>query len=155
MRSVRVLLVDDNASFLESAARFLATERSLAIVGRASSGPEAIDKVDALRPDVVLMDIGMPGMSGLEATRRIKARPGAPRIVMISIHDSAEHRRAAEDAGADGYVGKWEFAGSVMAALAAVLRRVAPTALDDLCQAFTELPPPRDECPKARDDDRP
>jgi DNA-binding NarL/FixJ family response regulator len=117
MGDISVLLVDDNAEFLESAAQFLAREQGLRIVGQASSGPEAIDQVGVLRPDVVLMDVEMPGMSGLEATRRIKAAAAAPRVVIVSLHDSLEHRRAAEQAGADGYIGKGEFVSRVMGAL--------------------------------------
>src|SRR5262245_61164268 len=121
MESIKVLVVDDNAKFLESAVRFLATEPGVAVVGQASSGREAIDMVEILRPDVVLMDVTMPGMSGLEAARRIKAGAAAPKVLVISMHDSPAHRMAAEDAGVDGYVGKWEFAGSVVAAIKAVV----------------------------------
>src|SRR5262245_3448631 len=121
MASIKVLVVDDNARFRESAVRFLATEPGIIVVGQAGSGREAIDMVEVLGPDVVLMDVTMPGMSGIEAARHIKARAAAPKVLMVSMHDSAAHRLAAEDAGVDGYVGKWEFAGSVVAALKAVL----------------------------------
>ncbi len=115
--AVRILLVDDSNQFLEVAARFLAGQPGLDIVGCAGSGEEAIRQVERLDPDVVLMDVSMPGMGGLEATRRIKARPVPPRIVVVSMHDSHELRRMAEAAGADGYVGKWAFASSVVEAV--------------------------------------
>jgi two-component system NtrC family sensor kinase len=117
---VSVLLVDDNPDFLESAAQFLEAEPGLTVVGRAASGAEAIEMVQTLRPDVVLIDIAMPGMSGLDTTRRIKSRPDAPKVLFVSMYDSMEHRLAAEAAGADGYVGKWEFAGAVVAAIRAL-----------------------------------
>jgi PAS domain S-box-containing protein len=118
---VKVLMVDDSPDFLESATQFLSAEPSVVVVGHAASGMEAIEKVEVLRPDVVLMDLAMPGMPGIEAARRIKARPAPPRVLLVSMYDSREHRLAAEDAGADGYVGKWEFGGRVMAALGAML----------------------------------
>lgn len=114
MGAVRVLLVDDSVSFLHSATRFLSIEPWLIVVAHARSGTEAIDMAEAFQPDVVLMDLAMPGMSGLEATRRIKALPRAPKVVLISTYDSAGHREAAMEAGADGYLGKTEFVGRVL-----------------------------------------
>ncbi len=86
--SLRILLVDDNAQFLEVAARTLATVPAIEIVGRALSGRDALEQVTQLQPDLVLMDVAMPNMNGLEATRHIKAQPGAPRVVMLTLHDS-------------------------------------------------------------------
>jgi CheY-like chemotaxis protein len=117
---IKVVIVDDSPDFLDSAAQFLEAEPGITVVGRAGSGAEAMAVVEALRPDVALIDIAMPDMSGLEATRRIKARPSAPKVLFVSLHDSAEHRRAAEAAGADGYVGKWEFASVIASAIRAV-----------------------------------
>ncbi len=122
MGILRILLVDDNVDFLETAARFLAAEPGLVILDRARSGPEAIEKARVLQPDVIIMDLAMPGMTGLEATRRIKAQSPATKIVLISMYDSAEHRLAAADAGVDGYLGKWEFFGSVLPLLRALMR---------------------------------
>jgi two-component system NtrC family sensor kinase len=114
---LRILLVDDSNQFVEVAARFLADQAGLSIVGTAVSGEDAIRQVERLDPDVVLMDVSMPGMGGLEATRRLKARPAPPRVVVVSMHDSRELRRMAEAAGADGYVAKWAFATSVVEAV--------------------------------------
>ena len=74
----RILLVDDSLHFIESAERFLSEELGVNVVGSALSGIEAIDQVMRLRPDLVLMDVAMPGMDGLEATHKIKAMPNAP-----------------------------------------------------------------------------
>jgi DNA-binding NarL/FixJ family response regulator len=106
---IRILLVDDSPEFLESATRFLSTDPRIEIVGCALSGAEAVEQVTRVQPDLVLMDCGMPGMNGLEATHNIKAWPGAPRVVILTLHDNAEYRAAAQAAGADGYVTKSEF----------------------------------------------
>jgi PAS domain S-box-containing protein len=122
-RPISILLVDDSTDFLESATRFLASKPGITVVGQATSGAEAIGAVQTLRPDIVLMDVAMTGVNGLEATRQIKALPNPPRVLLVSMYDSAELRLVAEAAGADGFVGKWEFAASV---LAAILTAVPP-----------------------------
>ncbi len=106
MRSVRVLLVDDSREFLESAVQFLSTHRAIEIVGCAWSGREALEQVAALKPDLVLIDLVMPSMNGLDTTRTIKAGPAAPRIVIMTLHDIPEYRDAALDAAADGFIAK-------------------------------------------------
>ncbi len=108
MSPLRVLLVDDSHDFLESAARFLSEYPSLEIVGWTFSGRDARELVARLQPDLVLMDLTMPGMNGLEATRQIKALPGAPCVVILTLYDNHEYRSAAEAAGADGFVTKSE-----------------------------------------------
>ena len=105
---MRVLLVDDDPVFLQSAARLLAPEAGFTVVGRARTGAEAIEQAGALSPDLVLMDVEMPDMDGLETTRRLKALPIAPRVLLVSIYDSEARRFDAAAAGADGYIGKWE-----------------------------------------------
>ena len=109
MSIIRALLVDDYADFLESASQFLSTVPEIKVVGRASSGEEALQAVDRLHPDLVLMDLAMPGMSGLEATRRIKEQTGAPRVVIITLYNNQGYRVAAQAAGADGFMTKSEF----------------------------------------------
>jgi DNA-binding NarL/FixJ family response regulator len=104
--SVRVLLVDDSSEFLQSAARFLTIDPQVEIVGCALSVPEALQQVDRLHPDLVLMDLAMPGTNGLEATRRIKAELGAPRVIILTLYDFAEYRAEAQAACADGFVAK-------------------------------------------------
>jgi CheY-like chemotaxis protein len=106
MKRVKVMLVDDSPVFAEAAVSFLAGERRLDILAAASSGHEALGRLDAEQPDLVLMDLHMPAMDGIEATRRIKLRAGAPRVIMISLDDTVEHRSAAKAAGADAFLGK-------------------------------------------------
>lgn len=103
---IRVLLVDDSVTFLDSAARFLANDPRIEISGRALSGSEAIQQAQRLQPDVVVLDVAMPGMNGLEATRHIKAQPHAPRVIIVTMGDEAEYRAAAHQVGADGFVPK-------------------------------------------------
>jgi two-component system invasion response regulator UvrY len=112
MKSVKVLLADDNQRFLESTERFLRSipDINMVAVGKALSGEEAIRLSSELKPDLILMDLAMPGMSGLEATRLIKQAGEAPRVVILTIHENDEYRRAAEGAGADGFVTKSDFA---------------------------------------------
>ncbi|MBV8887849.1 MAG: response regulator transcription factor [Chroococcidiopsidaceae cyanobacterium CP_BM_RX_35] len=106
---MRILLVDDNLAFLESATRFLSEEAQLKIVGQLLSGREALEQIPQLYPDLVLMDLAMPEMNGLEATSWIKKQPNAPYVVILTLNDSAEYRAAAEAVGADGLISKSEF----------------------------------------------
>lgn len=108
MPSLRILLVDDSLAFLESATRFLAIDKKLEIVGRVLSGEEALVQVPQLCPDLVLMDMAMPGMNGLEATRQIKERSSSPYVVVLTLNDGSEYRTAALAVGADGFVTKSE-----------------------------------------------
>lgn len=107
-KPVRVLLVDDNEDFLHSARDWLAG-RSLEVVGVARSGTEALEAVDRLAPDLVLMDAVMTGMTGFEATRRIKERDDAPRVVILTFHESQAARLEAWVAGADEFIAKAQF----------------------------------------------
>jgi len=105
---VRTLMVDDHTAFLEELAHLLEEDREMDVAGRAASGEEALEQTAALRPDLVLMDFVMPGMGGLEATRRLKTSTGtdAPRVIMLSLHEHPMYREAALNAGADGFIPK-------------------------------------------------
>jgi two-component system invasion response regulator UvrY len=109
MGPIRTFLVDDSHEFLESAASFLTLQPAIEVVGHACSAQDALDQVSRLRPDLVLMDWAMPGMTGLEATRALKTQPGAPCIVMLTIYDVPKYRAAAREAGADGFISKTDF----------------------------------------------
>ena len=104
----RVLLVDDSPEFLDSAAHFLNTDPRIEIVGRAFSGRGALEKVPVLKPDLVLMDLSMPEMNGLDATRELKSDPQAPRVIILTLHDNPEYRAAATAVHADGFISKTE-----------------------------------------------
>ena len=102
----RVLLVDDNQDFLKAAKRFLRTVPGLELVGEATSAKQAVELSAALQPDLVLMDVAMPGMNGLAATRRIKQQPNAPKVIMLTLHTQSAFGALANEAGADGFLQK-------------------------------------------------
>lgn len=113
MASLRVLLVDDNPEFLRSAAECLSAEPDVELVGTASDGYEAIGLARELRPDCVLIDLIMPNMNGLTATRAMRAGSLAPRIIVVTLYDHPANRQAALAAGADGLIAKTMFADQI------------------------------------------
>jgi len=114
MRKITVLLVDDHDGFINAALRHLRKLEWLEVVGRAANGLEAIERSESLRPDVVLMDLAMPEMGGLQATRLIKTQDAPPFVVIASHFDDAEHRTHALRAGADGFVSKLSYIQEVL-----------------------------------------
>jgi len=114
MRELKVLLVDDHPGFIGAALRQLRRLEWLTVVGSAGNGIEAIAQCETLRPDVVLMDLAMPEMGGLQATRLIKAQDNPPYIVIASHFDDTEHREHALRAGADAFVSKLAYIQDVM-----------------------------------------
>ena len=114
MSKITVLLVDDHEGFINAALRHLRKVEWLEVVGRAGNGLEAIERSEALRPDVVLMDLAMPEMGGLQATRLIKTQDAPPFVVIASHFDDAEHREHAMRAGADDFVSKLSYIQEVL-----------------------------------------
>ena len=114
METITVLLVDDHAGFINAALRHFRKVDWLTVVGTAGNGLEAIERSEALRPQVVLMDLAMPEMGGLQATRLIKAQDNPPYVVIASHFDDAEHREHATRAGADNFVSKLSYIQDVM-----------------------------------------
>jgi CheY-like chemotaxis protein len=106
---VRILLVDDSDEFRRQAARYLAAAPGCRVEAFASSGEEAIEVEKKVAPDLVLMDLVMPGIDGFEAARRIRSRRGAGRVVIMTL-DAAPFRKAvAERSLADGLISKTQF----------------------------------------------
>lgn len=87
----------------------------------------ALDLIAKTRPDVVLADLAMPGMNGLELTRRIKAQRDPPRVVVLTLHDEPEYRTAAARAGADGFVAKDHWTNDLPGVLAEMAGDVPPS----------------------------
>src|SRR5262245_55835162 len=114
MTPMRILLVDDSSEFLSSTEHFLSLDPSVEVIGLAHSGTEALEQVALLHPDLVLMDLSMPGMNGLEATRRLKAQADPPRVVILTFHDEPEYRAALSEVQADGYVIKGELGSQLL-----------------------------------------
>jgi len=106
MKRLRTLLVDDNQAFLVLQKHLLAPIERIEVVGFGHDGYDAVRLADELRPDLIVIDLVMPGMGGLQATRLIKAQDHPPLVIIASHYDDAEHREHAAKAGADGFVGK-------------------------------------------------
>ncbi len=100
----RVLLVDDHALFREGLAGIIAAQPDMEVVGEARDGLEAVVKAQALRPDLILMDVQMPGLGGLDATRQIKQALPETTIVMLTVRDDDEKLFTALKNGAQGYL---------------------------------------------------
>ena len=104
MEKVRILLADDHALFREGLAGIIASQPDLEVVGEANDGLEAFVKAQELKPDLILMDVQMPGMDGLEATRQIKEALPQTRIIVLTVRDDDEKLFEALKNGAQGYL---------------------------------------------------
>jgi two-component system nitrate/nitrite response regulator NarL len=104
MTPIRVLLADDHALFRRGVASLLAADRDFEVVGEAVDGQQAVEMARELMPDVILMDISMPVLDGLEATRRIKAEMPYVRIVILTVSDGERSLFEAVKNGAQGYL---------------------------------------------------
>jgi two-component system NarL family response regulator len=139
---IRVLIVDDHALFRKGLELVLAAEPDLEIVGEASEGLEAIERAADLQPDVVLMDVRMPGVGGIEATRRIRNAQPSTRVVMLTVSEDEEDLFAAVRAGATGYLLKEVSIDEVANAVRAVARGqalVTPSMASKLLGEFNVL----------------
>jgi DNA-binding NarL/FixJ family response regulator len=112
--NLRILLVDDNKVFLTAVSKFLARLPGADVVAQAQNGPDALHMAAQLQPDLVLLDIAMPGMDGLEVVRAMQAWPRPPCRVLLSMHDGAGYRAAALEAGAMALVGKGDFVADLL-----------------------------------------
>jgi CheY-like chemotaxis protein len=111
-----VLVVDDHPSFRATARAVLEAE-GFVVVGDAASGPEALERVAELRPDVVLLDVQLPGLDGFEVAARLGANGASPTVVLVSSRDAADYGELIARSGAAGFVPKGELSGASIRAL--------------------------------------
>jgi DNA-binding NarL/FixJ family response regulator len=116
-RPIRVLIADDQLPFAAMLETTLADDEEVEVVGRAANGLEAVALAAELEPDVVLMDISMPVLDGLEATRRIRGADSAARVLVLTESYLRSDALRAERAGAHGYVPKTRIVGRLRAAI--------------------------------------
>ena len=145
---VSVMLADDHAVVRDGLRALLEGGNDLQVVGVAGNGREAVSEALRLRPDIVIMDIAMPELDGVEATRRIVERSPETRVLILSMYLSAEHIYRALQAGAQGYVLK-ESAGEEVVDAIRTLRagkrylshRITETVIDDYLREGTNVSP--------------
>lgn len=139
-----VLIVDDQDLFAEALTMTLELDERLEVVGRARDGREAVDLASALRPDVVLMDLHVPVLNGIEATREMRRAAPGSRVVVVTSSTSADDEREARGAGASAYVPKGGFAAQLFDAIFSE----PPAARGAPLRAVPPAPPP--ESPSRR-----
>ena len=122
MDKIKVLVVDDHAILRDGIRALLSLHDDIEIVGEASEGKEAIEKARELAPDVIVMDIAMPGMDGLEATRRIRKKSPEVKVLVLTQHDNREYILSAIKAGVAGYVPKRALGSDLVSAIRTVYK---------------------------------
>jgi DNA-binding NarL/FixJ family response regulator len=142
---IRVLVADDQALVRGGLVAMLDAQDDIEVVGEAADGGAAVEEALRLRPDVVLMDVRMPNLDGIEATRRLAAHPGAPRVLVLTTFDLDEYAYESLRAGAGGFLLK----DAPPARLADAVRTIAagesllaPAVTRRLVERFVRRPPP-------------
>jgi two-component system response regulator NreC len=120
MKKLRVLLADDHIVMRAGLRALLDRQSNLEVVGECENGREAVELAGSLRPDVVVMDVGMPGLNGIEATKTIVDRHSSPAVVILSMHADESYVMRALKAGARGYLLKDSAAADLIGAIQAV-----------------------------------
>ncbi len=120
MNKIRVFLADDHLILREGIRALLEKVSDIEMVGEAGDGAEAVAKVEQLVPDVVLMDITMPGLNGLEATRQIKQKNPQVKVLILTMHETNQYLSQMLQAGASGYVVKTTATSELISAIRAV-----------------------------------
>jgi DNA-binding NarL/FixJ family response regulator len=119
-KKLRLLLVDDHAVVREGLRSLLGSDSRFEIVGEAADGPTALSAVDRLHPDVVVMDVSLPGINGAQVTRRLKETQPDVRTLALTVHEEGGYLRSLMDAGASGYVLKRSAASELLRAVEVV-----------------------------------
>lgn len=124
MESKCVLLVDNNKNFMESAVKFLKADQHFTVVRWAFDAEEAFDKITKYNPDLVLIDLSLPGMNGFEATKIIKQDPDPPVVIILSINNYEFYSAEAKNSGADGYLCKSDFGNEIIPMIETIFETV-------------------------------
>lgn len=143
MKKIRVLIADDHAIVREGIRMILALHDDIEVVGEAANGQEAIERVNELTPDIVLMDIAMPGLGGLEAMLEIRQLKPETRVLVLTQYDNTEYIYRFLKSGAAGYVLKKAAGNDLVAAIRAVYQGksfVDPSIADKVIKGFLERP---------------
>jgi DNA-binding NarL/FixJ family response regulator len=141
-KPIRVLIVDDQALFRRGLQVVLSTEANVEVVGEAADGEEAVAQAEELGPDVVLMDVRMPRMGGIEATRIIRTAMPATKVLMLTVSDDEEDLYESVKAGANGYLLKEISIEEVAEAVRAVVQGqslISPSMASKLLAEFSSL----------------
>ena len=160
MKKIKVLIADDHTLVRQGIRSLLALTADIEIVGEAADGREAIEKVRQLAPDIVLMDLAMPKMGGLEATRRIRREFPATKVLAVTQYDDSEYVIPVIEAGARGFVTKMASPLELASAIQAVYRGdsfLSPSAaaiLVEECQLKTDTEGEKDSCQLLTDRER-
>lgn len=128
MSAIKMLLVGDNVDFIEGLRSWLVKEPDIEILRIEHSGTAAIKCLGTIRPQIILMDVTMSGISGFEACRRIRPQKGSPTIILMAFHESETVRREAWAAGADGVVAKGQIAENLLS----MVRKLAGRSAESL-----------------------
>ena len=104
-----ILLVDDNQTFAASVKQFLSMLQGATVVGHATNGLDALEKAKTLATDLILLDIGLPDMSGLDIAKALQSWPAPPKVIFLTMHNNQAYRDAADKVGASGFVSKANF----------------------------------------------
>jgi len=150
MSKIRIVLADDHTLFRQGIRTLISAEPDMEVVGEAANGGDAVDEAGDARPDVLLMDIGMPGLSSFEATRQIKKNRPETKVVFLTMYDDGDYLREGMEVGASGYVLK----DSPSAQLTAAVRDIShggsflsPRMLSQLVDDFRSRNRPADSVP--------
>ena len=147
---IRLLIVDDHQLMRDGLVRLIGLEQDVEIVGTAADGTEAVEKVGELRPSLVLMDVRMPTMSGIAATREIKARHPETEVVLLTMHEEDEYVFEGLSAGASGYLLKDASHDELMSTLRRVQEgqaQIAPSVTRKLVKEFASMRQAKPELP--------
>jgi DNA-binding NarL/FixJ family response regulator len=139
---ISVLLVDDHPVVIEGLRKVLATTADISVTGEAHDASSALERSKVLKPDVILLDLRMPGASGIQTVRRLREHGAAPAVIILTSYGDQAYVRQALEAGADGYLLKSTPPEQLIAAIRAAARgrrQLSPELIDGLLQEFGGL----------------